>query len=231
LEPFTIAVPETLLCMARNHFDDSSILTIFILRKVTPMKRVLMFCVLLGVSASHASNHIPDSLNPYVRKPKSAAVSVEAGSNSLASLVGFKATVFIDPQFAVDLGLGASLVGFRPGIYARYLFSKAKLAPFVYGGFKYGMGFDTPIEMEDEETGQLYEMTIDPSPYADFGFGLDYLANFGFYLNAGIGWSQLLGGNNIDYVSGATPTQEDQDINEIIAGSGLGLFLSLGYAF
>lgn len=186
----------------------------------------------LGATAAYAQGITPEPefVDPSARKPRTGAVSLEVGANSLSSLAGIKGTVFLSPQVAMDVGLGLSLAGFRTGVYGRYLFSTAKLTPFVYGGLKYAMGLPG-LEMEDVETGAPYKMNIEPSAFGDVGFGIDYLANFGLYITAGFGWSQLLGSSNVEYVSGATPTQEDQDINDLIAGSGIGFFLSLGYAF
>jgi hypothetical protein len=179
--------------------------------------------------ALSAAAQVPDSLNPYVRKPRTAAVSAEVGGNSLAGLVGLKGTLFVNPQFAVDVGLGISLTGLRPGAYARYNFTKGKLSPFAYGGFKVGLGIPS-MEGTDIETGEEIEIRIKPSPFLDLGVGLDYLAHNGFYLMMGLGWSELLGGDNFEYPSGPV-SQEEEDIDRVVFGSGLGAFLNLGYAF
>lgn len=190
-------------------------------------KFLLVFLLLTGSVLAQ----IPDSLNPYVRKPRSTAVSLELGGNSLASLLGVKGTIFIDPQLAVDVGLGLSGTGLRPGVYARYLFSKAKMTPYVYGGAKIGLGTNgQSFEVEDPETEEMLELEIETSPFIDAGVGLDYMANNGFYFNLGLGWSQLIGGRNFEYTAG-NPSEEAYDLGDFVYGSGLALFLSLGYAF
>lgn len=190
--------------------------------------------LLLPVSlllATAASAQLADSENPYVRKPKSAAVGLELGMNSLASLIGIKGTFFVTRQFLVDAGLGLSSAGLRPGVYGRYLFSKAKFSPYAYGGFKYALGTGSQTtKITDSETDTDYELKVDPSPYLDFGFGLDYLAHSGFNFNMALGWSELLGGKNYSYV-GAQPSQDFDDVTALMLGSGLALSLSLGYAF
>jgi hypothetical protein len=167
----------------------------------------------------------------YVRKMRTAAVSAEVGVNSLAGLVGLKGTWFLTQQVAVDLGLGASVTGARPGVYGRYLFSDGTFAPFVYGGVKYGVGSgDEEIEVEDPDTGIPYHLKIKPSPFLDFGLGIDYLAHSGFYLTAGAGWSYLLRTRNHEWV-GPKPPSDVDDVARFVLGSGLAFSLSLGYAF
>jgi hypothetical protein len=195
------------------------------------VKNIRYIAILLLAAAAATLAQVPDSANPYVRKPKSAAVGVELGGNSLASLVGIKGTFFVTPQFLVDAGLGLSALGLRPGVQARYLFSKAKFSPFAYGGFKYGLGSGgETIKLKDEEADEEYGVKVDGSPFVDFGFGLDYLAHSGFNFTTGIGWSQLLGGKNYEWV-GAEPSHDFDKTTELVFGSGLALYLSLGYAF
>lgn len=187
----------------------------------------------LGATAVSAQGITPESefVDPSLRKPRTGAVSLEVGGNSLASLLGLKYSHFVTPQVAVDVGIGLSGAGLRPGVYGRYLLSPKKFSPFVYGGFKYGMGsMGQTFEVTDPETDQTLGIEIDPSPFLDFGVGLDYLAHNGFYLVCGMGWSQLLGGDNYTWKAGS-PTEDADAVAELAYGSGLALFLSLGYAF
>jgi hypothetical protein len=193
------------------------------------MKKI---CLALLALSTAAWSQIPDSTNPYVRKVRSGAVSLELGGNTLASVVGVKGTFFVKPQVAIDAGLGLSMTGLRPGIQARYLFTRGKFAPFAYGGLKYGLGTgDTPIEIKDENTGEEGELTVEPSPFLDFGVGIDYLAHNGFYFTTVVGWSQLLGGQNYEWVGGFPPSDDLDNGAEIVFGSGLAFGFSLGYAF
>src|SRR4051812_42587592 len=61
-------------------------------------------------------------------KPRPWALTAEAGINSLASLAGPVVSFYPKPQLAVDLGAGLSSGGLRPGLRARYLFSREKFA-------------------------------------------------------------------------------------------------------
>jgi hypothetical protein len=195
------------------------------------MKTIRYISIAMLATAAGALAQIPDSENPYVRKPKSAAVGVELGGNSLASLVGIKGTFFVTQQVLVDAGLGLSVLGLSPGIQARYLFSKAKFSPFAYGGFKYALGTGgDAIKLKDEETDEEYGVKIDGSPFVNFGLGFDYQAHSGFNFTVGAGWSQLMGGKNYEWV-GAEPSHDFDKTTEFIFGSGLALYTSLGYAF
>lgn len=188
----------------------------------------LLLFFLLSTSAAMAD---PGESNPYERKPRASAVSLEMGGNSLSSLLGVKGTFFVQPQIAVDVGVGLSGVGLRPGVYARYLFSLAKFTPFAYGGFKYGIGTGgQSVEVEDPETEADLGIKIEPSPFLDFGMGVDYLAHNGIYFTGGIGWSMLLRDENYEWTEGE-PSEEADDLAKFFYGSGLAVFLSLGYAF
>jgi hypothetical protein len=192
------------------------------------MKKFWMAILLIS---AWAVAQVPDSTDADLRRPRKFAVSAEAGLNSLSSLVGLKGTFFVAPQWAVDAGLGLSSVGYRPGVYGRYLFTRNKFTPFVYAGLKYGFGTGgKAVEVEDPETDVKYEFEIKPSPFADFGLGIDYLAHNGFYFTGGVGWSELLSGKNYEWV-GATPPEEFDDFMKFVLGSNVGIFLSLGYAF
>lgn len=189
------------------------------------------FCLALTLLATVAAAQTEETANPDLRKPRSTAVSLEMGGNSLSSLVGLKGSFFVRPQVALDVGLGLSGTGLRPGVYGRYLFSRAKFSPFAYGGLKYGLGTGgQSVEIKDPETDADLEIEIKPSPFLDFGVGVDFMAHNGFYFTGGLGWSQLLSGKNYEYTAG-TPSEEAEDLAKFAYGSGLGLFLSLGYAF
>ncbi len=191
--------------------------------------RLAALAALLMLPAA-AIAQVPDSLNPYVRKPRTAAVSLELGANSLSSLIGLKGTFFVTPQWAVDAGLGLSNTALRPGLYARYLFTPAKFTPFAYGGFKYGIGTGGRyVETKDPDTNEEIGLKVEPSPFLDAGLGIDYLAHNGFYFTGGLGWSQLLRGKN--YALAGDASEDARNAFKFIMGSGIALFLSLGYAF
>jgi hypothetical protein len=182
--------------------------------------RNLLLATMLSVSTIRSEESM-EAPNPYVRKPRNAAVSLEIGMNSLASMAGVTGTFFVQPRVAVDVGLGVlSTTGIRPGVRARYLFSDAKFSGFGYGGFKYGLGTGgSSIEIEDQETGETFEVEIDPSPFIDLGLGVDYLAHNGFYFIGTIGWSVLMGGKNYEWTQGVPRDEFDKGM-ALVLGSG-----------
>jgi hypothetical protein len=200
------------------------------------VKNVRHIALFVLAAVARPPAQVPDAVNPYVRKPKTAAVSGEFGFNSLASIIGVKGTYFVTPQFLLDAGLGLSEAGLRPGVYARYLFSKAKFTPFVYGGLKVGLGSygkaETVTDYAADSSGADvdYKLVTDAIPYVDYGLGLDYLADGGFTFSMGLGWSESLRDNNHRWV-GTQPPKDFEDQTAFGLGSGLGFFLSFGGAF
>ena len=191
--------------------------------------KLFLMAILLVFAATWAQDSENSDLD--LRKPRTVAVSAEVGFNSLSSMVGLKGTYFVAPQWAIDLGLGLSSVGLRPGVYGRYLFSPNKFSPFAYAGLKSAPGSGgQAVEVEDPGTSTKYQLEVKPSSFADFGLDIDYLAHNGFYFTGGLGWSQLLGGKNYEW-EGAVPPEKFENAIKFALGSGFGLFLSLGYAF
>jgi hypothetical protein len=193
------------------------------------------FLALLALPASLACAQASDDWNPYVRQPKTFAVSGELGFNSLASIIGLKGTYFVTPQFLLDAGLGLSEAGLRPGVYARYLWSDAKFTPFVYGGLKVGLGSygqpETVTDYGDSGAADVdYQLITYTIPYVDAGLGLDYLADGGFNFSMGLGWSESLRDDDHKWVG----TQPPKDFDRLIGfglASGLTFYLSFGGAF
>jgi hypothetical protein len=202
----------------------------------TIVKKVRCIAFLVLAAAAGALAQVSDAENPYVRKPKTAAVSGEFGFNSLASIIGVKGTYFVTPQVLLDAGLGLSEAGLRPGLYARYLFSKAKFTPFVYGGLKVGLGSygkaETVTDYAADSSGADvdYQLITYAIPYVDYGLGLDYLADGGFTFSMGIGWSESLRDNDHKWVGTQPPAEFNRTIGFGLA-SGLAFYLSFGGAF
>jgi hypothetical protein len=167
-----------------------------------------------------------------LRKPRKWALSAEVGMNSLSSLVGPVATFYVKPQIAVDLGVGVSSVGIRPGLRARYAFSLEKTAYFAGIGFKHGLGSGgEEVEIEDPDTKEKLKVEMDASNFLDLMVGVEFMADNGFLVIATAGYSTLLG-DKIYTVSEETPAS-DKAIKafDTIFGSGIMLSVSLGKAF
>ena len=163
-----------------------------------------------------------------VRKPRPVAVSAEIGMNSLASMAGLTATVFVVPQVAVDLGLGLSAAGLRSGIRGRYLFSPKKFSPFAYGSLDYSSGLGT---YQEEGTDNTLTVTVNSALFLGLGRGFDSMADNGFYWIACAGWSALLGGQDFQWSQDSFPSSDDKAAQKLIDGSGPTLSFSAGYAF
>ncbi len=194
-------------------------------RKILGMALVAAFLPLQALCQT-------DSSGIELRKPRAWALSAEIGMNSLSSLIGPVATFYVKPQIGVDLGVGLSSVGLRPGLRARYLFSLEKLAYFGGIGLKYGLGTGgEEILVEDPDTKKKIGMQIDPSTYLDLMVGLDYLADNGFLILANAGFSALLGGKNFAFSSGTVVSEKTEKTFKTVFGSGIMLSVSLGKAF
>jgi len=198
------------------------------------MLRYLLSVFLAGlfmISPVCGQSDMDDAANPNLRKPRKAAVSGELGANSLASMFGVVVHYYPVPQAALDLGLGLSGVGIRPGLRVRYNFTGNKSTPFIGAALKYGMGTrGADFEIEDPDTKEKLRIKVNSSPFVDVMLGLDYMAHSGFLFIATIGYSMLLGGDNVEVVSG-TPSDDAQKVFDMAYGSGLGISISLGKAF
>jgi hypothetical protein len=166
------------------------------------------------------------------RKPRVWALSAEMGLNSLSSLVGPVATWYVKPQIALDMGVGLSSGGLRPGLRARYLFSREKVSYFGGLGLKYALGSAGKfIEVEDPDTKKKFKIEIDGSGYVDGSLGVEYLADNGFLVIANAGYSQLWGGINFHVAEGDAASEKAMDLYKAVLGSGIMLSVSLGKAF
>lgn len=196
------------------------------------MIRAFPIAVALFVSQAFCQTDSSDSQASEARKPRSWALSAEIGVNSLGSLIGPVATFYVKPRIPVDLGVGVSSTGLRPGLRARYLFSLDRVAYFAGLGLKYGMGTgDRDAELEDPGTKEKIKIQVDPSPFLDLSVGTEYLANNGFLVIANAGYSQLLGGKNYSVASGYTASDKAKKALDTVMGSGIMLSVSLGKAF
>ncbi len=124
-----------------------------------------------------------------------------------------------------------SASGLRPGVRARYLFTREKTAYYGGVGLKYGLGTGgQEVKIQDPDTKVDLYVTTDKSAFMDFMFGVDFLADNGFLVLANIGWSQLLTNNPYTITSGVASDQAKKAFN-LEFGSGLMLSVSLGKAF
>jgi hypothetical protein len=194
-------------------FKNNSVLAVFIL-----------------IFSTHAFSNT-DSLDSEMRKPRQWALSAEVGINSLSSLLGPVVTYYAHPLIAVDMGLGLSSSGLRPGVRGRYLFTHEKTSFSGGIGFKYGLGSDgVETKFKDPDTKVDLKITTEKTAFLDFMLGADFMADNGFLVIANLGWSQLLTSKPYVIVSG-TPSDQGEKVLNTVFGSGLLLSVSLGKAF
>lgn len=167
-----------------------------------------------------------------LRNPRKWALSAEVGVNSLSSLMGPVATFYVKPQIAVDLGIGLSSVGLRPGLRARYAFSREKTAYFAGAGLKQGLGTGgEDIEIEDPDTKEKINIQIDAGTFLDLMVGVEFMADNGFLVIATAGYSTLLGDKLYTVSDGFTASEDAIKLFDTVFGSGIMLSVSLGKAF
>lgn len=209
-------------------------------KEIHMFRNVLAFASLLacmvpaayGQADSAQTDAGRESPEPELRKPRAWALSGEIGLNSLSSLVGPVATLYVKPQIALDLGVGLSSGGLRPGLRARYLFSREKVSYFGGLGLKYALGSaDKYIEVEDPDTKDKFKIKIDGSGFVDASLGAEYLADNGFLVIANAGYSQLWGGVNFHVAEGDAASDKAMKLYKAALGSGIMLSVSLGKAF
>ena len=195
---------------------------------ITKLFSILAIIAILSTQSFSQS----DSAETEMRNPRAFGISGEVGMNSLGSLLGPVATFYVKPQIALDLGFGLSSVGLRPGVRARYLFSKEKMAYTLGAGLKYGLGTGEEfVPIEDEKNKTTVHVKIKPSTFVDLTAGTDFLANNGFLLIANVGYSLRVGGKNYEVQSGEFPSKETNQAFRLVFGSGILLSISAGWGF
>jgi hypothetical protein len=181
----------------------------------------------IGFSSAYAQT---DSLG--TRNQRKWAVSGEIGMNSLSSLLGPVVSYYAKPSLAVDLGVGLSSSGLRPGVRGRYLFTPNDKTSFFGGlGFKYGLGSgDQEAKVKDADTQVEMKLKTNPTAFLDLMLGFEFLANNGFLVIANAGYSQLLTDDPYEMTDG-TPSEKGKNVLDLVFGSGIMLSASVGKAF
>jgi len=166
-----------------------------------------------------------------VRMTRRFGISIDMGWNGLVG-VGPTFQYFVTPQFGIDGGIGISFTGFKLGIRGRYLFLEKKFTPFVGAGFNYGLGLGNAglAVLSNDDNGNVIEYYVKPSPFLQLTVGGDLLTGGGFFLLFNLGYSILLGEDNIVIVSG-TPTINQQQGLKGVHGSGIVIEVGMGFIF
>ncbi len=193
------------------------------------MKHLIISIVLLfTLSVSVAQLEMPAIEDLPVRMTRSFGISMNIGWNSLVG-IGPTFQYFATPHIGIDAGVGLSGTGIKFGGRARYLFLEKKFTPFVAVGVNHGLGGgDSVYKMEDPDNGNLIYFKIKPSTFIPITVGGDVVSGGGFFIMFDLGYSILVGGDNIEMVNG-TPTQFQNRVLDISYRSGLVIDIGIGF--
>ncbi len=163
-----------------------------------------------------------------VRIQRKTAITFEGGWNSLAG-VGINVSYAPVSKFAIDLGSGLGLQGFKGGIRGRYFFLDSNLSPY------FGMGYMiAPNQLDGypvrDENGDLFMVNLLPSHYGQFVLGIEYMSQGGFVIGANIGYALLIKGG-IEAARNNVSIEPVEQILDLLFGSGIAFGVNLGYSF
>ncbi len=165
-----------------------------------------------------------------IREVRSNAITASIGWNGLTG-VGIIYNNYLAKQMGLEIGVGIAATVFKFGGRFRYLFSEKNFSPFVSAGFMYGLGLnDVEIDFENNQTGNKYSYTINSSPFAQIGGGIEYLSKNGFLITGVLGYAILLKDSNYEIITGV-PTKDELSVMDKAFGSGIVIEFTIGYAF
>jgi len=191
---------------------------------------VISIMTIQSVNAQYSSTVNLGQQNLSIREVRSNAVTGNIGWNGLTGF-GVTYRTYFAKHLGVDVGIGLATTGFKIGTRFNYIFSDKNFSPLVSGGIMYGMGFgDTEIDFENSNTGNKFSYTISSSPFAQFGGGVEYMADGGFIISGIVGYALLLNDGNYKIIRG-NPTNDELSAMDMAIGSGLVLEFSIGFAF
>jgi hypothetical protein len=178
-----------------------------------------------------------DAPLPPVDEPSRAARPLaiwgSLGWNSLAGF-GLGLSYSFTPHITADAALGVASIGLKSGARLRYNLFAKNWTPTLGVGFQYGPGAERVVMRGDSETSAPNdpdadaEVTIEPSAFLQAMAGMSYQGKGGFNALFGVGYSVLLDEDNVRAHSGGAETVK---LVRRIAGSGIVLEVTLGYAF
>jgi hypothetical protein len=181
---------------------------------------------------------VPDTRPPLpIRARRRLAFLGEAGWNGLAGF-GVILTYNVVPNFALDLGAGGSLLGWKAGVRGRYNFLETPLTPFVGLGFNAtsGLGRFTDDNNNSGDDSSITNVRnpvtveVKDSYFIQTVAGLDYTHRRGFTMQWCLGYARLLNKDNVRIIAG-NPRPEQNAAYNVLWKSGLVLSGAWGYAF
>lgn len=163
----------------------------------------------------------PRAAHPFV-------IRADVGWNSLAG-AGLRGSWMATTQLAVEAGAGYVLAGPKGGARLRWNFSSANLSPYAAVGGLWSRGLpDTKTINQGQQ--DEFSFHLGQAVYLQSVLGLDYQDDNRFTFGLEVGWAQALNHRDLHVVSGK-PTDADWKFVKAVAGGGIVLGGSIGYAF
>jgi hypothetical protein len=165
-----------------------------------------------------------------VRAERRLALMGELGWNTLSGF-GPTLTFHAHPHLSFDLGAGLSPEGWKLGLRSRYNFLSSEVTPFVGVGLIGASGIDSPSQdlSSDGDNSEL-NIKVRPCGFLQTVVGVDWTSSGGFTLVGALGYAWLLGGDNVEVVTGV-PSEEDERVFDAVFRSAIVISLGIGYSF
>jgi hypothetical protein len=151
------------------------------------------------------------------------SLTLEAGWNSLVG-AGPNIHYYLNRQVSIDAGVGMGAAGWKLGTRTRYLFSPATISPYTGVGIVHKTGTTAPPMFED-----TVRAVISPSSYLQVSGGIDCLFKRRFVFMGALGYSFLLGGDNVE-TDRAELSAKSERVIDLLFGAGPIVAINIGYA-
>jgi hypothetical protein len=168
----------------------------------------------------------PPTPNP--RKAAPFVAALELGVNSLASVLGARATWYPIQQLAIDAGGSWSTAGLRGGFGARWFTSDSFSSPFIGAAWKRSAGIDSASLDDGKQS--VSAVTIFPLQWIDAEVGYEIRHPDGLVVVLTTGWSFPLTSHRSEVVSG-TLSKDGKDNLDWYTGGGPIFAAAVGIGF
>ena len=171
---------------------------------------------------SSAASPIP------IRDAHPVTLRADAGWNSLSGL-GLRGSYMATSHLALEAGAGYVLAGPKAGARVRWNFTTTDLTPYVAVGGLWSGGHSAPVMLNQGKQDE-FSFHVGQAAYLQSVVGMDFQDRGHLTYGFEIGWAQALNRRDVRVVSG-TPADMDWNFVKAVAGGGLVLAGSVGYAF
>lgn len=164
-----------------------------------------------------------------VRKLQRLSILGEWGWNSLVGM-GPELAFHTHPNLTLEGGAGLSFAGWKAGARGRVNLVQRDLTPFIGVGLIHTFGIDL-LEISDSQdpTNVTSVVSVRPSNFVQGVVGLDWIDRNSFNLVTSVGYAWLLGGSNVEVLSGQLDPDEGRAM-DVVFGSGIVISLAMGYS-